>query len=186
MIFCEKCKTPFPYGAKYCVNCGEKIPKEAHEEEYKDTIWAKFDKVKDEYDKFFLKKITGNIVFKTVVMLAVVGYFFFTLYGNFMGVRLEKSEAYTIQYNEQADEYYIHMKNDVSKLELYIPIGTEKIVFQEVKNEIENTTEYSPDEYEAKGYSISADKHDYILVDAVRKDKTIDSVKVVVMGKEGA
>ena len=186
MIFCEKCKTPFPYGAKYCVNCGEKIPKEAHEEEYKDTIWAKFDKAKDEYDKFFFFFLTGNIVFKAIVMIALVGYFFFTLYGNFMGVRLEKSEAYTIRYSEQADEYYINMKNDVSRLELYIPIGTDKIVFKDVKNEEENITEYTPDEYAARGYSISADKHDYIMVDAMRNDKAIDSIKVVVKGKEAA
>lgn len=180
---CTKCDNNLPYGAKYCNECGEKVPQGAFDAEYNDTIWSKIDKLKDEYDDFFLKKITGSIVFKILTMAVVLVYFLVTLYGNFMGIRLKESDAYAIQYNKKAEEYYICPKNKSSNLELYVPFGTESIVFTGVSGDSKDTQKYTLEQYEEKGYSITAGEYDSVYIETFRKDKIIDRVKFVVVAR---
>ena len=180
---CQKCESYLAYGAKYCNCCGEKVPKGAYEEEYKDTIWSKIDGIKDDYDSFFLKKITDSLAFKIISMAVVLGYLFFTLYGNFMGIRLEANEDYTIEYNKQAEEYYIKPQQQRAQLQLYVPVGTEKLVFTEAVAEEKNVKEYTLEQYSQEGYSVSAGEHEHILIDAVRKEKVIDTIKIIVVSE---
>ena len=177
---CEKCRADLPYGAKYCGECGEKIPKGAYDAEYNDTVWAKIDNAKDKYDKFFLKKITGNIVFKIVSMVLVLVYFFFTLYGNFMGIRLKENESYDIKYNKTSEEYYVYPKTEASNLELYVPLGTDKIIFTAIDGEQKIAKKYTVDEYKENGYSIAAEQYDCIYVESMRNGKATDRVKLIV------
>lgn len=182
-MICEKCKSELSYGTKYCGNCGEKVPKDAYKEEYEDTIWAKIDKIKDEYDTLLLKKITGNVYFKALWLIIVLVYFFFTMYGNLNGIRLMDSEAYRIQYYEKADEYYIRPTDEISQLELIAPIGTEKIIFTAFTDgEESDKKEFTTDEYKEKGYTVVSNEYDYIYIDAQRRGKSADKVKVIVKG----
>lgn len=182
-MICEKCKSELSYGTKYCGNCGEKVPKDAYKEEYEDTIWAKIDKIKDEYDTLLLKKITGNVYFKAIWLIIVLVYFFFTMYGNLNGIRLMDSEAYRIQYYEKADEYYIRPTDKISQLELIAPIGTEKIIFTAFTDgEESDKKEFTTDEYKEKGYTVVSNEYDYIYIDAQRRGKSADKVKVIVKG----
>lgn len=180
-MICEKCKSELSYGEKFCGVCGEKIDTKIYQEEYDKTIWAKFDMVKDKYDTFFLKKLTGNIIFKIVWLVLVLGYLFFTMYGNLNGIRLKESESYNIQYYEKGDEYYIRPNSANSLLDLFVPIGTDTIVFTAYKDGAESDKkEFTTDEYRERGYTITAGEYKYINIDAKRNDKIADSVKVIV------
>lgn len=179
---CEKCQASLPYGTKYCNTCGEKVPKGAYDAEYNDTVWAKLDKVKDEYDSLMFKKITGNIVFKIAALAAVLGYFFFTMYGHLSGIRLKENIDYTISYNTELDEYYISPKSDRANLEMYAPIGTDKLVFTAMAGgKKADEKKFTPAQYEKKGYEIAEGEYDYIVVKAMRNGKKADSVKILVV-----
>ncbi len=180
-MICEKCKTQLSYGTKFCQGCGEKIPKDAYSDEYSDTIWAKFDKIKDRYDTFFLKKLTGNIYFKIVWLILVLCYFFFSMYGNLTGIRFKDSDDYKVQYYEANDEYYIRPYKENSSLELFVPIGTQTIVFTAFSDgEAADQKEFTKQEYKENGYTVTSNKYDYINIDAVKDGKTKDSVKIIV------
>lgn len=180
-MICEKCKNELSYGSKYCVSCGEKIPSDAYREEYEKTIWAKLDKIKDKYDTIFLKKLTGNIFFKIFWLVAVLGYFFFTMYGNLNGIRLKDSEAYKIQYYEKGDEYYIRPTEEISQLELFLPVACERVIFTAYADGEEcDKKEFTTEEYKAEGYTVVADEYDYIYIDAQRNGQSADKVKVIV------
>lgn len=180
---CEKCKTRLPYGAAYCGICGEKAPEGAYEDEYNDTIWSKIDSAKDRYDYFFLKKITGSMIFKILSMAVVLAYFLFTMYGNFMGIRLNESENYEIQYNKTAEEYYIYPKNELSNLDLYVPIGTDGITFTEVNGDNNDVKNYTLEEYREKGYLVVAGENECIYIETTRKGKITDRIKLVAIGR---
>lgn len=179
---CEKCEAPLPYGTKYCNTCGEKVPKGAYDNEYNQTIWAKIDKVKDEYDTFMLKKLTGNIVFKIVVLVAVLVYFFFTMYGNLNGIRLKENSAYTITYNTKLDEYYIYPNGAKADLEMYAPIGTDKLVFTAMTDgKVAKKDTFTIKQYEKKGYAVKEGEYEYITIKAMRNGKKADDIKVIVV-----
>lgn len=179
---CEKCESPLAYGTRYCNTCGEKVPKGAYDAEYNDTVWATIDKVKDKYDSLTLKKITGNIVFKIVVLVAVLVYFFFTMYGHLSGIRLKENSDYSISYNTKLDEYYISPTGAKANLEMYAPIGTDKLVFTAMTgNKKADEKKFTPHQYEKKGYEIVEGEYDYILVKAMRNGKKADSVKILVV-----
>lgn len=183
-MICEKCKSDLSYGSKYCTVCGEEISSELYVAEYNKTIWAKLDRWKDKYDTLLLKKITGNVVFKTLWMIVVLGYLFFSMYGNLNGIRLKDSESYKVQYNEQADEYYIIPLKEEAMLELFVPIGTENIEFTAVTNGEENERKvFTTKQYKEQGYTVIADKYEAVYIDAVRKGKSADKVKVIVTSK---
>ena len=115
-----------------------------------------------------LKKITGNVVFKAVWLIVVLGYFFFTMYGNLNGIRLKDSETYKVQYNEQAEEYYIIPLKQEASLELFVPVGTEDIEFTAVSNGKENDSRrFTTKQYKEQGYTVTADKYDAIKNDGL-------------------
>ena len=179
---CERCNSPLSYGSKYCNTCGEKVPSGTYDAEYKETIWAKFDTAKDKYDTLFLKKITGSILFKILSLAAVLAYFFFTMYGNLMGIRLKDSDAYSIQYNKEKDEYYISAKQTEAQLDMYVPLGTDNVVFSAFDgDEKKETKKYTTEQYRNKGYTVNEGEYDYILVEALRKGKTADKIKIIVV-----
>ena len=183
---CEKCTGSLSYGDKYCTHCGDKISEEVYQAEYEGTIWAKFDKAKDRYDTFFLKKITGSTVFKTIWMIIVLGFFFFTMYGNLNGIRLKDSQHYKIQYFKSEDAYCIKPVNEEANLQQYAPIGTDSIVFTAVKDGVEcDKKEFTPKQYQEQGYAITAGEYESISVDAVRNGKTVDKIKIMVYAMEG-
>lgn len=183
-MICEKCKNSLSYGTKYCSVCGEKVSNELYIAEYDKTVWAKLDKAKDKYDTMLLKKLTGNVIFKTVWLIVVLGYFFFTMYGNLNGIRLKDSETYKVQYNEQEEEYYIIPLKQEASLELFVPIGTENIEFAAVSNgEETDKQKFTTKQYEEHGYTVTADKYDAIYIDAIRNGKSADKIKVIVTSK---
>lgn len=177
---CKNCDNELHYGSKYCNVCGEKIPKETYAEDYKRTIWGKFDKFYDWYLTATLKKITGHIVFKIVVLAAISIFILFQLYGAYGKITLEKSEFYKVVYNKTEDEYYIETDEMSVNLNMSVPIATKQVVVSGVNGEKVEKKEISIDEYKSEGVLIEKDKYEYITVDAVKDGKHIDGVKVIV------
>lgn len=183
-MICEKCGGILPYGAKYCNVCGEAVPKGTYDYAYSRSVWGKLDKVKDGYDTLFLKKLTGSTVFKTVSLLAALVWLFFTMYGNLTGIRLKNNDAYSIAYSKSADTYYICPKEKEANLEMFAPIGTDKLVFTAKRGEaVVEVKEFTPDAYKKEGYTVVVGEADYVEVEAKRKEKVADKVKIVATEK---
>ena len=183
-MLCNNCSAKLSYGEKYCNKCGEEISKEVYEEEYNDSVWAKLDKAQEVYDTLFLKKITGSIIFKVISLAVVLSYFFFTMNGNLTGIRLKENTEYKIEYNKQYDEYYISLNQDNANLEIFVPFGTDEIVFKAVNSdEKSDVTQYSVEEYKNNGYEIRENSYEYITIETVRKEKKTDIVKIIVVSK---
>ena len=116
------------------------------------------------------------------MLLVVVGYFFFAMYGRLNGIRLKENRAYTISYNTRLNEYYISPGGAMANLEMYAPIGTDKLVFTAMINgkEADKKT-FTIKQYEKEGYQIKEGQYDYIIIKAMRGKKTADDIKVLVV-----
>jgi hypothetical protein len=153
--------------------------------EYESTVWAKLDKVKDGYDTLAFKKITENIVFKIIVLALILGYFFFTLYGNLSGIRIKDSDSYKVHYHKKTDTYYVVPGKNATQLELFVPLGTESILFSpNLNGKVLDKERFTTEQYEEKGYRIKADEYDFIKIDALKNGESTDNVKIYVVSKE--
>ncbi len=181
---CEKCGAMLHYGAKYCNVCGEAVPKDAFDIAYSRSVWGKLDKLKNGYDTLSLKKLTGSALFKTVSLLAALLWLFFTMYGNLTGIRLKDTDAYSIAYSKEAEIYYVCPNSEEATLEMFAPIGTDKLVFTAKRGEeVADAVEFTPEEYKKEGYTLMVGAQDYLEVEAKRKDKVADKIKIVVTEK---
>ncbi len=177
---CEKCDNQLHYGAKYCISCGEKVGDEAYAEDYKKTIWGKLDKAYNVYNTLTLKKFTGHIIFK-ILLLVLIGVFILNeLYGDMANIRLLNSDYYTITYAEAADVYLLKTSEEKIDLQFYVPITAEKIAFAGYKQGNAETNEFSVEEYKKTGYTVGKEEFDYIIATTKRGDKEIDSVRLIV------
>ncbi|MBQ7040302.1 MAG: hypothetical protein IJN39_07010, partial [Clostridia bacterium] len=89
-----------------------------------------------------------------------------------------------IEYNKQADEYYVCPENDIAQLDLFVPIGTDNVVFTAVSDdETADVSEYTTEEYKNNGYTVSPGQYDFIRIDAKRGEKIADSVKIIVVSE---
>lgn len=177
---CEKCDNQLHYGAKYCTFCGEKTVDGAYAEDYKKTIWAKLDKAYNIYSMVTLKKFTGHIIFK-ILLLVLIGLFVLNeLYGDMANIRLLNSDNYTITYAEKEDVYLLETSEDKVDLQLYVPITAEKIAFSGYKQGNVSTDEFSVEEYKKTGYTVVKDEFDYVIATTSRGDREIDSIRLIV------
>lgn len=183
-MICEKCGAVLHYGAKYCNVCGEAVPKGTYDYAYSRSVWGKLDKVKDALDIVLLKKLTGNAVFKTISLLAALAWLFFTMYGNLSGIRIKNNDAYSIAYSKTLDEYYLCPTGQEATLEMFAPVGTDKLVFTARQGEnAVDIKEFTPEEYKKEGYTLVLGAYDYLEVEAKRKEKIADRVKIIVAEK---
>ncbi len=177
---CEKCGYELNYGAKYCNACGEKVPKDTYKEVYDHTVWGYTDKFLNWYDTLTLKKVTGNIIFKIVVLLLVLLVGVFNAYSSYANIRLLKSEEYSIEHDKNLGFYYIITPDEQVNILMYIPKNTEKVVVKGIDGDNETAkTEFLPDDY-AKGIIAKKNEFDYITVETIKGDKISDSINLIV------
>lgn len=182
---CEKCNSPLNYGESYCNTCGEKASKSIYEDRYNHSLWGKLDKAKDVYDTLFLKKITDSIICKIIVLLALLAFVVFKILTNSFSISFAESKDYTVQYNKVRDEYYILTKKDEVYLNLNIPKMTESVKLAEYTDETQTGEKIILTEQFIKdGISVKKGAFDYLLIEAVSKDKSLDNVKVLVGDRE--
>ncbi len=178
---CNKCESPLTYGDKFCNVCGEKITKDVYNEDYKKTIWGKIDKFTDWYDTLFLKKITDSIIFKIVLLALILLCGVFDVYTDLADIRILESENYTAEYNKKLDEYYVYTDDEEVILNVYIPGYTEKVKIKEFQEDvIKNEREITSVQGNSGLIAVKKGEFDYILIDAVKDEKTTDSVKLYV------
>lgn len=176
---CTECGYETNYGANYCNNCGASLEK-ANDEIYNRTVWGYADKFLDWYDALTLKKITGNIIFKIVVLLLVLGIGIFNAYSSYANIRLLKSETYEIEYDKDADFYYIVTPEEEVNILLYIPKNAEKVIVRGITDGQEVVeTEFLPDDY-SKGIIAKKNEFDSISVDTIKDDAVSDSINLIV------
>ena len=178
---CNKCESPLTYGDKFCNICGEKIEKHAYEEDYKKTIWGKFDKLTDWYDTLFLKKITDSIIFKIVLLALILLWGIFDVYTDLANIRILENESYTVEYNKSLDEYYVHTSDDEVILNIYIPGYSEKATIQEfVGDKVNKEKEISSAKGNSGLIAVKKTEFDYLIINTLKNEKITDSARIYV------
>ena len=169
---CKTCESDLHYGDKFCNICGNKVESGAYDEDYAKTIWGKFDKISDWWEKFTLKKFLDNWITKIVILLLVLGWGFFDAYTDLTNIKFLDSEVYAIEYNKKADEYYIRTNDDSVDLNLYIPRYSDKITITEYEGEESvGTRDMLPEEYKEKAITVKKNEFDYITISSVKGEK---------------
>ena len=177
---CQKCDAALHYGDKFCNECGEKIEKKAYDEDYKKTIWGKFDKLSDWWETLTLKKFLDNWITKIIILLVVLAWGFFDAYTDLTNIKFLESENYKIEYNKQLDEYYIRTQEEEFSLNLYIPKHAAKITVTEYNGEEVNTRDILSEKISKDSIIVKKGNFDYMTISSVKGDKITDTVKVYV------
>lgn len=176
---CEKCNNQLHYGDKFCNTCGEKIPANFYEEDYKHTIWGFFDSLSEKWDKLFLKKITDHIIFKIVVVALILLGGFFEVYTDVSNIKLLKSDEYKIEYNKKEDEYYFRTDKEEVDLRAYIPRHADEILIKEFDENGNAEEKYIPKkEYSERRQKLHKGEYVYVTVSSVKGKKVTDTVKI--------
>ncbi len=181
-MICEKCSSQLHYGDKFCNICGEKIDKSAYEADYNKTVWGIIDKGTDWYETIFLKKITGNWIFKVLLLLIIAAWGFLDAYTDFTSIKILESESYSIEYNKRLDEYYIRTSEEEININLYIPGYTDNIKVKEfTADEVTEEKDMTPEEYKDIPITVKKNSFEYLTVDSIKNDKISDNIKIYVM-----
>lgn len=178
---CKKCESSLHYGDKFCNICGEKVEKGAYEEDYKKTVWGRFDKWGDRLEALTLKKFTDHWITKVIILVLVLGLGFFDAYTDLTNIKFLASENYKIEYNKKTDEYYIRTSEEEIDLNLYIPKHSEKITITEYSADgVLGSRDMLPEEYKQSSVKVKNNKLNYVIISSVRNDKITDTVKFYV------
>ena len=175
---CKKCKFENIVKASYCHKCGNKFSDDEKEMAYKKTIYGKIETFEKWKDIISLDVITGNIVFKIVSLIVVLGiglYFLFTMGIN---TKLLNSKDYKIFYNKQEDEYYLLVDDEIDSIDvsLYYPNRVKEM----------NVYHYNTDDSliekkvidKKKNVELKAYNNDYYVLESEYSNKKKDEIKV--------
>ena len=175
-MICKSCNKKIPYGAEYCIYCGEKIPQDVLDDAYNKTFWGKIQWVLDKLETISLKKITDNVIFKTVMMLLAVALMFLGISGDARNMHLAENDVYDISYNAGTGEYYILSEEDVIGLGIYVPKNIDEIRFSgySYENELVHTETTTPEECQI---IVEKGKFSYMTIEAIRKDKVTETIR---------
>ena len=169
---CEKCSASLKYGAKYCTLCGEKISSETLEKEYKHTLWGKLQTAEDWYSKLSLKKFTGNIFVKIIVLAAILAYGGYQLWIGGSDIKILAADDYKVAYNETLDEFYIQTEKNETNLNLYIPPFTDEVKITGYADDgsvIETRTLKSTEYKEEDAFKIVKNEFSYTVI-SIKRD----------------
>ncbi len=183
-MLCEKCMTNNGYGAHYCSECGEKFSQQVREQEYRRTIWGKFQRAEDAFNKLTLKKVTDHILFQIFVLLLVLGIGLFKFYSYGSQLRVLPNDSYQISYNETADEYYVATTGSEVKLSLYVPLWSDSLslVGTDAEGNVLLDETLAKDIYEEEAPALKKGAYDKIIVSAIRDGKVTKTMTIKVVG----
>ena len=180
---CHKCKNENITKANFCQKCGEKFTEKEKEIAYDKTIYGKIDKMKKIKDIATLDIITGNIVFKIVSLLVVLGiglYFLFTMGIN---TKILNSKEYKIFYNKTLDEYYLIVDDDKESVvaNFYRPNRVKEMNAYHYNLDNEELEKKTIDKENT--ISLNTSENDYYLIESEYSNKKKDNLKVFVYHK---
>lgn len=134
-MICKNCQSKNITKAQYCRHCGTAFTDDQRQEAYDRTIFGVIDKLEEWKGYATLEFITGNPIFKTVVLVAIL------IWGLFLGrtngdrMLIMDSDAYQVQQNVATGEYYVLTEQDSVSVALYLPRQAEEVQLQAVVND---------------------------------------------------
>lgn len=131
-MICKNCQTKNITKAKYCQHCGAAFTDEQRQEAYDRTIFGKIDKLEKWKGYITLDFITGNPIFKTVVLVAILIWGFYLGRTNGERMLILESDTYQVQQHVTTGEYYVLTEQDSVSVSLYLPRQAESLQLQAV------------------------------------------------------
>ena len=185
-MHCPKCLKNVPYGAKYCRSCGEAIPEAERSAAYKKTLWGRLQQLEDWYKTLTLKKLTGSVVFKILILVLILAVGVVNIVKNGVALKILESDAYSAQYNTKLEEYYILTDADEVVLSLYIPNRAESLILTGYDDDgaaIEQRTLTTAEFANADAMRIRKDEYAYLTLEAIHGTDVISQLKFLVLSE---
>lgn len=182
---CVKCKSKNNYNSNYCKKCGNKFSKKEQKKAKRWTlVWflEGIDKIKSLWKFSF---ITDHILFKIATVLIVLGIGIYSFFTNGINLKILTGDNYKLQYNTKLEEYYLLIKEDETKLNLYVPEKTNKLIVKHLdkdNNIIEEETYNKNDEITLKNNYLK----NYYTIEATYDNNKSDNLKVFVYQEKEA
>lgn len=177
---CSKCGFENIVRASYCNKCGEKFKEEERKKAYKKTIFGKIETLENVKAIVTLEKITGNIVFKIISLLIVLGIGLYFLFSMGINTKLLESKDYELFYNKVDDEYYLVVDDIASSVNvsLYRPNRVQEITV----NHYDINGNLLEEKVIEKDQTINLEpfKDDYYVIKSEYSSKNEESLKVIV------
>ena len=129
-MICKNCQTKNITKAGYCRSCGSAFTEKERQKAYDRTIYGKIEKLEKWKGYLTLEFITGNPIFKTVVLIAILVWGFFLGRANGDRMLILESEVYRVQQHVTTGEYYVLTEQDSVSLALYLPRQAEAVQLQ--------------------------------------------------------
>ena len=124
---CEKCWNENIASANYCRFCGAPFTEEAQKKAYDKTVFGVLDRIENLKSWMDLSKFTGNRIVRIVFLLILAALVVFNISRNGSHLAIQKSEEYTVTYNQAANEYYVLTEQDEIGLNTYLPKETDAV-----------------------------------------------------------
>ena len=180
---CHKCKSENILKANYCQKCGEKFTDKEKDEAYNKTIYGKIDSLIKIKDIATLNVITGNIIFKILSLLIVLGIGLYFLLTMGINTKILNSKDYEIFYNKESSEYYLIVDDNKNSIELslYRPNRTNEmnIYTYDINDKEKNKTSVSKDDI----ITLNTYQDDYHIIESKYSNNTQDILKIFVYHK---
>lgn len=182
---CAKCFTINVHNASYCKRCGYHFSKKEQKLAEKGTFVGFLKKIDCIKEKITLDFITGQLWFKILSIVLVLGSDFYFIFTNGIHLKLLKSTNYTGSYNEKFDEYYLYSENEQTKIDLYIPNRTLKLI---VKHYDSDNTLLLEQDYKIDD-RVTLDSNssdDYYVIETQYKNNNFDRLKIYIYQTESS
>lgn len=136
-MVCKYCGNPNQTKANYCRFCGKPFTDRDRQEAYDKTIFGMLDKLEDIKSWLDLSKITGNRIFRAAVLMVLLALVLVNIGRNGSHLAIQKSEDYTVAYNQEADEYYVLTEKEEISLNTYLPKTADTITVCAFENGVQ-------------------------------------------------
>ena len=93
---CLKCGYENPITAEYCHMCGTEFTEQQRQEAYDKTIYGKLDRLENLKGWADLSNITGNIIFRLIIIAGLAAMAFYNVTRNGTHLSIAKSSQYTL------------------------------------------------------------------------------------------
>ena len=176
---CAACQTENNYNANFCKACGTAFTQAQKDEACSKTWIGKLNQIEDTISWLKLEKITGNPVFRALVLVVLIGMCIFNLLfkGN-MSIILP-SEDYQVTYIKNEKSYTLTTDLDVINLQLNLKQNVQLIVISTMlNNEVLDEKSYTLDDL------ISLEKAEdiYYIINIIYENK-VDSATLYINKK---
>lgn len=183
MIKCTSCSTQNIEEAEFCRKCGKKFTKQEKEKKQKGLIVSILTFIDNVMDKITLDFIKESKIFRILILIVIIGFGIFNTARNGLNMKIQKSENYKVQYNNEQKEYYLISPAEQISLNLYVPSRSKKTTLKlyDENNEIINEVNI---EKEKPVVVEDTEKENYYVLEAEYGNNNMDRIKFFVYQEE--